>query len=569
MSNKERKSKLMKSYIYEDEDSLEDEKDDSGNDFVIDIEKTENRYSDPLITNNEKRDSNKSNRSSRSKFTGDNIEEKQLLYDMGFKFSLINTIFNNMHPIDLQEALDYLNKNEKGKFTHSYIENERFICTICSQGRYAHENTALFLDNDINITNTGNDEGGDINNNIISLNVNSNVNNNINNNKNINNNINNNNINNNNINNNNINNNNTNNSKNNNIANNIVLENLNNRRSSDKFKKFESSYLNSLNKYNYSKSKECGICGDIIEYPDSYKVKISCNHNFCVDCWENYLTEKINNSNVAKISCMQHGCSVVLSEVFIKKILNDDALIQKYEKFSERQKLLTSNKNIKFCPIPDCDGYAEKKKSKYVKCNFGHEFCFNCLKEPHGNKKCDEILDEAFEEWRKHKIVKRCPNCKVWTEKNEGCNHMTCTECKFQWCWLCQKKYSSGHYNIGSCKGLQFEKEQDEEKIKKMLENNLKKYPIPKPNLVKKALKEFFIFLLFIFLSPFFFFFRTADENYELNDCLFVIYGFSFIPIFVSYEILFFIINLIIAIPGFLFFRSYRYLYTYMKDPFE
>ena len=120
MSSKERKSKLMKSYIYEDEENFEDEKDDLENDNIFDIEKTENRYSDPLITNNEKGDLNKSNRSSRSRFTGDNIEEKQLLYDMGFKFSLINTIFNNMHPIDLQEALDYLNKNEKGKFTHSY-----------------------------------------------------------------------------------------------------------------------------------------------------------------------------------------------------------------------------------------------------------------------------------------------------------------------------------------------------------------------------------------------------------------------------------------------------------------
>ena len=551
--SKERKSKLMKSYIYEEE---EDDKDLSDEielkpGYIIDLGyKDENRYSDPLITNNEQRNSNKSNRSSRSKFTGENIEEKQLLYDMGFKSSLINTIFNNMHPIDLQEALDYLNKNDKGKFTHSYIENERFVCTICSQGRYAHENTAIFLDNNINNnTNTTTGTGGNTNNNITSVNLNSNT---------IQNNI------------------NSNNNTNNNILNlNNNSGNSNNRNSSDKFNKFESSYLNSLNKYsnNYSKGKECGICGDNIEYPDSYKVKIPCGHYFCIDCWENYLKEKINNANVGKISCMQHGCSVNLQSDFIKKILNnDDALIQKYEKFLERYNILTKNKNVKFCPIPDCDGYAEKKGDKYVKCNFGHDFCFECLKVPHGKKKCEDILDEDFEEWRKHKIVKRCPNCKIWTEKNEGCNHMTCVECKFQWCWLCQKKYSSGHYNIGSCKGLQFEKEQDEEKIKRMLENNLIKYPPPKPpkcQWLRKAIKEFLIFLLFIFLSPYFYFFRNADEINYLRDNLFAIYGFSVVPAFISFEVFFFIVNLIIVVPGLLFFRSYRNLYHYVKDPFE
>ena len=549
--NKERKSKLLRSYIREEEDEDDyDEKYDL-TDYLIEIKPKnennnidndnnnkndnnniiENRISDPLITN-EQRDSNHSNRSSKPKFTGDNVEEKQMLYEMGFKSQLINTIFNNIHPVDLQEALDYLNKNDKGKFTHSYIENDRFVCTICNQGRYAHENTAVFLDNINTGTNTGTNTGN--NNNSIALNIISN--------------------------------------------NNNTTTRTNNRLSSDRYNRLENSYLSSKNKnnydYSYSKPKECGICGDKIEYSDSYKIKINCGHYFCVDCWENYLQEKINNANVAKISCMQHGCSVLLTKDFIKRILNnDDVLIKKYEKFLEKQNLLMSNKNVKFCPIPDCDGYAEKKNDKYVKCNFGHDFCFECLKQPHGKKKCDEIIDEDFEEWKKHKIVKRCPNCKMWTEKNEGCNHMTCVECKFQWCWLCQKKYAYGHYNTGSCKGLQFEKEQDEEKIKRMLEANLKKYPPPKPpkcQCLRNAIKEVLIFLLFIFLSPYFFFFRMADRSYSIdNDCLFYLYLVSGIPTFITFELFFFCFNIIFVIPGLLFSRYYRDLYRFVKEPFE
>ena len=171
---------------------------------------------------------------------------------------------------------------------------------------------------------------------------------------------------------------------------------------------------------------------------------------------------------------MEHGCNTILESKFIKDILEGkNELIEKYDKFLKRKQMLEQSDKVKFCPFPDCEGYAEKKdKNKYVKCNFGHEFCFECGNAPHGKKKCEDMIDKDFEEWRSHKIVKRCPCCKMWTEKNEGCNHMTCVECKFQWCWLCQKPYSYNHFYEGSCNGLQFYKETDEKKIKAKLEEN-------------------------------------------------------------------------------------------------
>ena len=98
----------------------------------------------------------------------------------------------------------------------------------------------------------------------------------------------------------------------------------------------------------------------------------------------------------------------------------------------------------------------QKSKNKYVKCENGHKFCFECLRPWHGDDSCEKSLEKEFLNWKKNKNLKRCPKCKIYIEKNEGCNHMTCSNCKFEWCWLYEGKYEYGHYNQGKCKGLQF-----------------------------------------------------------------------------------------------------------------
>ena len=441
------------------------------------------------------------------------LNEKEFLENMGFPRPLIDKIYSVMHPANIEEALDYLNKNDKDKFTHSYIPNASNVCSICGYKRSDHQIDDLINapmekkeekkeekklnvldDDDLIKDNDYNDDDMD--------------------------------------------------------------EDI--RNMMNKYKnKFNNNYYEDYN-YKYESAKECGVCMETIESKDIPKIKLPCKHYFCIDCWKEYLKEKINNANVYKLTCMQSKCNFILEEKFIKAILDQDVdLQQKYDKFLNRKKLMDSNKKIKFCPFPDCDGYAEKKFKKYVKCNNGHEFCFECGAAPHGLKACSKIIDEGFEEWKSHTLVKRCPNCKFWTEKNEGCNHMTCSQCRFQWCWVCEKECVAGHYEFGPCKGLHFERVNNDEDAKRLMRENCDCCCV-----IGWLITNIIYLLIYLFMMPCFYLavlgFKYLDDY---NNCgSIVFYSMSFLPFFICYEILFTCYIIVFTVIGFFIWPLHRFL---------
>jgi len=73
-----------------------------------------------------------------------------------------------------------------------------------------------------------------------------------------------------------------------------------------------------------------------------------------------------------------------------------------------------------------------------------------CGKEAHEGITCTEreLLDDPAEQerlneqWALTAGVKRCPSCRVFVQKTEGCNHMTC-HCGVHFCWICSKEFDS------------------------------------------------------------------------------------------------------------------------------
>ena len=344
-----------------------------------------------------------------------NQKDLDILVEMGYEPKMIKKVYILLNPKDINEAIDFLSQ-ENGIYHHDFMERHgrNDVCFICGESAKNHINyippeseRKSLLDA---IKDNFSRSKSNISANFIDYSI----------------------------------------GKADDNSNNVNLE----------IKKDEKKSVNSLNKSNDKKEDEicCELCFEEMTEEEKDKNSLLCNHLFCSDCYLNYFQDKIKNNKVGKITCMQHKCTYEFDEDFIISHLNGDQnLINKYKKFKLRSDLY-NDPNIKFCPIKDCESYARKEgDNKYVKCLEGHQFCFICSKPWHGKKKCQDEIDKDFKKWKKNKVIKKCPKCKMWTEKNMGCNHMTCAECKYQWCWLCGGKYSDNHFELGgACSGLQF-----------------------------------------------------------------------------------------------------------------
>ncbi|OMJ66046.1 hypothetical protein SteCoe_37251 [Stentor coeruleus] len=219
------------------------------------------------------------------------------------------------------------------------------------------------------------------------------------------------------------------------------------------FKTIEGRRSQSFTKLCYmSIEKSCGICFEVIKPLWSLP---SCQiHYFCRECIKQLLKTKIINSQVLKISCPGENCPSIFTYDDIKLFLSIEYLA-KYEKFVKRQQVI-NDPTLKFCIIPDCEGIIKgsvENPCNYCSvCNF--EICFLCLKPWHEGKTCEEIQIKEFDKWVEGKDVKDCPNCKYKIEKNLGCEHMTCINCHYEFCWICFDPWEDNHFSIG-CRGIQ------------------------------------------------------------------------------------------------------------------
>ena len=229
----------------------------------------------------------------------------------------------------------------------------------------------------------------------------------------------------------------------------------------------------------------CPICYDDV----SSTLAMPCGHAFCLECWCDFCTNAVKEGpSCASTTCPQAGCSErVTEDEFAAALggnvvpLDTDAspppvgspsratslkqppLWIKYNEFLLRN-FVESNPLTRWCPGLGCErvACAESAAAMEGENNVAHctgctsRFCMLCGSEPHAPVPCRD-LRKWTEKCRNESETanwilantKSCPKCYSRIEKNQGCNHMTCQRCKFEFCWICMGDWNDHGANTG------------------------------------------------------------------------------------------------------------------------
>lgn len=213
---------------------------------------------------------------------------------------------------------------------------------------------------------------------------------------------------------------------------------------------------------------ECPICCEDAVPSTELFIFEKCDHQYCRECLQGYFVNSINEGNVLDITCPAPGCKTLVEYHQVRAVVTPE-LFAKYEEFTFIASL-NADPSVKWCPKAGCGnaiiGDPENPRCQCTNPSCKYEFCFLCGEPWHQDATCEQyqqwkaengLVDSKFSSWAK-KNTKKCPHCKTLIEKMAGCNHMTCSNCKYDFCWLCGGKYTSNHFdvfNVLGCPGMQ------------------------------------------------------------------------------------------------------------------
>jgi ariadne-1 len=242
----------------------------------------------------------------------------------------------------------------------------------------------------------------------------------------------------------------------------VLLENFYN--NSDKLLKKCGVYHRCHPKAALKSDGNCAICYDPMEDgDDTKKLAMPCGHEFCLDCWHDFCANAIQEEgpSCVRTHCPQAECTEVLTEYEVQLAAPDH--LQKFQTFQLRS-FVESNTLTRWCPGKGCEriACAQTASEMEQEDNVAHcdgcfaNFCLICGEEPHSPCGCKD-LSKWNEKCRNESETanwilantKSCPKCVSRIEKNQGCNHMSCQRCKYEFCWICMGDWSEHGANTG------------------------------------------------------------------------------------------------------------------------
>ncbi|KZP04504.1 hypothetical protein FIBSPDRAFT_1054631 [Athelia psychrophila] len=185
----------------------------------------------------------------------------------------------------------------------------------------------------------------------------------------------------------------------------------------------------------------CPICYDAVTLP----IKLGCGHAYCSACIRHFLT----SASTFPLVCMgdEDKCHVPIPIPVFQRFLP----IQQFTNLLETAFITHIDhhpQDFKYCTTPDCRQVyrcTASDTASIMHCpSCLSSVCSACHEGGHEGMTCGERKqnndpeeqERLNDELATQPGFKKCPQCTVWIEKTEGCNHMSC-KCGAHICWVC------------------------------------------------------------------------------------------------------------------------------------
>ncbi|XP_070765508.1 E3 ubiquitin-protein ligase RNF14-like [Enoplosus armatus] len=259
---------------------------------------------------------------------------------------------------------------------------------------------------------------------------------------------------------------------------------------------------------------DCGVC--FMGWLGSACVQLpECGHIFCRTCLGEFCKLQITEGNVRGVTCPQADCTATPTPAQVKSLVGEE-LFSRYDRLL-LQNTLDCMPDVTYCPRRSCASAVIQEKSSTAAmcsvCSFA--FCVTCRRTYHGAGDCQgekdankltekdarqghvglpqsqEGIKALWDDYtsgskeRRHLLESRygrkvlqfnveeclsenwmafnsknCPHCFSKIQKDRGCNVMTCSQCRQQFCWACLARlptmHAGDHFADSSCSLYQY-----------------------------------------------------------------------------------------------------------------
>ena len=188
----------------------------------------------------------------------------------------------------------------------------------------------------------------------------------------------------------------------------------------------------------------CAICMETKTLTEFFETQF-CTHLYCYECVRSYVTDKVLDG-IGWINCPEPGCEAGFLDPDACHPILPQNVIDRWGDL-----LCEATIQVKFyCPYKDCSALLMDDNDDDDETSVGDQeiitqsvcphchrmFCAQCQSPWHEGIECKEVQelgegdrereDLMLKEVAESSQWQRCPECKFFVERDEGCNHIVC-----------------------------------------------------------------------------------------------------------------------------------------------